>query len=407
VSLHLEEARSFLEQRSAASSKKTWRHIVAVHTISNAAVTVNAMRLAEDFLLTRESMRTMLRHLDDDGVLYMTRPAGQIDLLADLARDALINDGIAVAAVDGHLAELVRDVDDPFFRGLLVSRTPLDRTHLTAPQGFRWRAPPTPTDERLPTDERPFFHRQSNLVDDDQDARLRIEGPALAERAVMWVGLLSVLLSAVVVVLPLWWRQRATATTTSNEPPPSPRHMVIAGLLGLGFMCLELSMAQRMTLVCGRPAVAFAAVVGGMLLGAGVTGLAVSRAQRVVSLTTALTLSTIGALASLAAPAVLEALGILTWEPIARAAAVAVVAAVLSAPLGLGFPGLVSSAARGAPSSGPWLYGLNATTSVGAAALHAWLAPVVGLPGATLFAAACYGLAAAIARHLPQGDVAP
>jgi hypothetical protein len=59
------------------------------------------------------------------------------------------------------------------------------------------------------------------------------------------------------------------------------------------------------------------------------------------------------------------------------------------------------------------LYGLNATTSVGAAALHAWLAPVVGLPGTTLFAAACYGVAAFAAWRAPQptraalhGDVA-
>jgi hypothetical protein len=413
VSLHLEEARSFLEQQQArgvaSSSMRRWRHIVAVHTISNAAVTVNAMRLAEDFLLTRESMRTMLKHLDDDGVLYMTRPAGQIDLLADLARDALTAEGIANA--DEHLAELVRDVDDPFFRGLLVSRTPLDRTALAAPTAFHWRAPPAPTHERLPTDERPFFHRQSNVIDDDADARLQIEGPALAERAVLWVGLLSVVLSAAVIVLPLWWRRRRSAAFA--EPAPSPRHMLIAALLGVGFMCLELSLAQRMTLLCGRPAVAFAAVVGGMLLGAGVTGLLVSRTQRQVSLMAALLLSTIGAAASLVAPSMLEAVGILTWASAARAVAVAVVAAVLSAPLGLGFPGLVASASRLSPSAGPWLYGLNATTSVGAAALHAWLAPGVGLPGTTLFAAACYGVAAFVAWRAPQatpdavqGDVA-
>ena len=397
VHLHLEEARSFLEQQQRRADDvdgpRRWRHIVAVHTISNAAVTVNAMRLAEDFLLTRESMHTLLRHLDDDGVLYMTRPAGQLDLLADLARDALRDVGII--DVEAHLAQLVRDVDDPFFRGLLVSREVLDRQTLTAPPGHQWKMAPPPTDERLPTDERPFFHRQSDAVDADENARLRIEGPALAERAVIQVGGLSVVLSIIVVVLPLAWRRRGSRELV-RDVAPTAAHLVIAALLGLGFMCLELSLAQRLTLLCGRPAVAFAAVVGGMLLGAGLAGLFVARGRHHVSLTTALAWSTAGALVSIAVPGVLDAVGVLTWSSPARAITAAAVSAVVSAPLGLGFPGLVAAASRRAPTSGPWLYGLNATMSVGAAALHAGLAPVVGLLGTTVIAAACYGTAALI-----------
>ena len=401
VTTHLEEARSFLEQQQRRDGDtdvpRRWRHIIAVHTISNAAVTVNAMRLAEDFLLTRESMQTLLRHLDDDGVLYMTRPAGQIDLLADLARDALRESGII--DVDAHLVQLVRNVRDPFFRGLLVSRRVLDSATLAAPLGHHWTPPPPPTTEVLPTDERPFFHRQSDAVDDDENARLQIEGPALAERAVLQVGILSVVLSVFVVVVPLLWRRRKhaiTAIEAVDEAAPAPAHLVIAGLLGLAFMCLELSLAQRLTLICGRPAVAFAAVVGGMLLGGGIAGLVAASRGRLVSLTTALTLSTAGALASLFAPALLDAMGVLTWSGTTRAAAAAIIAALLSAPLGLCFPGLVARSSQTAPTSAPWLYGLNATTSVGAAALHAGLAPVVGLLGTTLLAAGCYGLAAAI-----------
>ena len=311
VFTHLEEARSYLEQQrrrdDGVAGPRRWRHIVAVHTISNAAVTVNAMRLAEDFLLTRESMHTLLRHLDDDGVLYMTRPAGQIDLLADLAREALQSAG--VTDVETQIAQLVRDVDDPFFRGLLVSRTVLDRDSLPAPPGHHWKAAPAPTHERLPTDERPFFHRQSDAVDDDENARLRIEGPALAERAVLQVGGLSVLLSIVVVVLPLLWRRRGVPAV--RDVSPAAAHLAIAALLGVGFMCLELSLAQRLTLLCGRPAVAFAAVVGGMLLGAGLAGLYVARGRQ-VSLTAALVWSTIGALLSVAAPGLLDAAGVLT-----------------------------------------------------------------------------------------------
>ena len=407
VTTHLEEARSFLEQQDRrardAGTTKHWRHIIAVHTISNAAVTVNAMRLAEDFLLTRESMRLFLSHLDDDGVLYMTRPAGQMGLLADLARDAMTSLHIGAGHVNDHLAVLERQPADPFFRGLLVSRAAIAIETLDAPAGFVWRHPPPATGERLPTDERPFFHRQSDDIDAHHDARLRIEGPALAESAVVQVGALSVGLSVLVIVLPLWLRRRASAMALTAgtakrvaERPPALEHLLVAALLGLGFMCLELSLAQRMTLLCGRPAVAFAAVVGGMLLGAGLCGFAVARSGRTVRLEVALGLSAVGAVVSMVAPQILDSVGVLTLSSFARAAVAAAASAVLASPLGLGFPGLVADASRRSPSAAPWLFGLNATVSVGAAALHAGLAPAVGLMGTTIVAAACYALGAVV-----------
>jgi hypothetical protein len=419
VTTHLEEARSFLEQHDrrhfgSDGKPKRWRHIIAVHTISNAAVTVNAMRLAEDFLLTRESMHSFMSHLADDGVLYMTRPAGQIGLLADLARDALVNEGIPAGDVDAHIAVLAREPADPFFRGLLVSRVPLNRDVLEAPIRHAWSPPPTPTGDVLPTDERPFFHRQSDEVGQDASARLRIEGPALAERAVGWVGGLSVGLSLAVIVLPLLFRRRdpiiiakSVGAARAAERPPAFAHLAVAALLGIGFMSLELSLAQRLTLLCGRPAVAFAAVVGGMLLGAGLCGLLVSKTGWQVSLSRALGLSAVGAVLSIFAPQALDAAGVLTLSPFARAAVAAGVSAILAAPLGLGFPGLVADASARSPSAAPWLYGLNATVSVGAAALHAGIAPAVGLMGTTILAAGCYALGAAIITvHERRGAVA-
>ncbi len=414
VRAHLEEARSFLEQqrRQSGDAPRRWSHIIAAHTISNAAVTVNAMRLAEDFLLTRESMRTFVEHLDDDGVLFMSRPAGQIDLLADLARDGLIAAGVGAVDVDQHLAMLVRNEPDPFFRGLLVSRRALERSALVAPVETTWHEPPPPTGERLPTDERPFFHRQSKDDPHQHDPRLRIEGRALAESAVGWVGGLSVALSLAVIVVPLWFRRRSPLFTAQSvgaarapERAPSTSHLAIAALLGLGFMCLELSLAQRLTLLCGRPAVAFAAVVGGMLLGAGLCGLGAAHWKRSVPLHVALALSAAGATLSIGAPQALDALGVLTLSSAGRAVVAALVSAVLAAPLGLGFPSLVAESTMRAPSAAPWLYGLNATVSVGAAALHAGLAPTVGLMGTTIVAAGCYAIGAGLAAR-SRGGVA-
>ena len=174
-------------------------------------------------------------------------------------------------------------------------------------------------------------------------------------------------------------------------------HLAIAILLGVGFMVLELSLAQRLTLLCGRPAVAFAAVIGGMLLGAGGVGLLVASRNLHVSLPAALGLSAAGCLVSVVVPDLLELFGVLALPSGLRAVVVALAAALCASPLGLGFPGLVEAAAPRAPSSAPWLYGLNATVSVGAAALHAGLAPTFGLMGTSLLAAGCYAVAAVFA----------
>ena len=128
----------------------------------------------------------------------------------------------------------------------------------------------------------------------------------------------------------------------------------------------------------------------------GVCGLVVAKTGQQVSLSKALGLSALGAVLSIFAPQVLDAIGVLTLSPFARAAVAALVSAVLAAPLGLGFPGLVAAASLRSPSAAPWLYGLNATVSVGAAALHAGIAPSVGLMGTTIIAAGCYALGAAI-----------
>lgn len=394
VKMHHAEARSFLERQKAR-----WRHIVAVHTISNTAVAASAMQLAEDFLLTVESFEALVGHLTDDGVLYVTRPKAQIALLADVARAALISSGKNPWDVDKHLVLVKPTRPDPFFRGLLIFREPVDDSLrsglIAAPAGLTFAPPPPATTHALPTDARPFFHRLSEDVDRDARARLQIEGPRIAERAVLWVGALSLLAAILAIAVPLWARRGP-----QSLPRPAPAHLAIAALLGVGFMVLELALAQRLTLICGTPATAFAAVVGGMLLGGGVAGLAV--AKRPPRLWMALVLAVLGCLCALVLPPVFRGVGVLALPEVWRATLVALGAAVCAAPLGLVFPALVQASAKNVPASAPWLFAVNASASVGAAALHAAVAPTVGLWGTTLLAAVCYAVAFILVKAAPK-----
>lgn len=395
VDLHLEEARAFLERRP---EDRTYGHVVASHTITNAAFASSAMRLAEDFLLTREALETMLAHLAPRGVLYLTRPRQQIGLLADLARAALRGRGVPGDEVDAHLA-LVTRPEDPFFAGLLVFEDAAyprgtSRRGLALPGGFRAEPPPAPTGRALPTDDRPFFHRGA----DDETrggVRLAIEGPRLAERSLRIVGLLATALALVVVVLPLRLRREVVG------PPPRPAALAVAALLGLAFMILELSLVQRSTLHAGRPVIAFAAVVGGMLLGAG--GVALVTPSRRVTLVGALAACLGGVAVAAALPGALDALGVLAWAPGPRFAGLAAAAALAASPLGLAFPALVRDAG-GVRGAAPWLFAVNSTTSVAATALHGALAPAVGTSGATWVAGGGYAAALALAAWMRRAQ---
>jgi hypothetical protein len=376
VRLHHAEARAFVE-----ASDTRFDHIVAIHTITNAALSTGAMRLVEDFLLTRESLRTLFEHLTDDGVLYMTRPASQIPLLVDVARAALVDAHVPADQTDAHLVVMTAEPLDPFFGGLLVFRGPAPET-LRLPRGAVRSELPLASSPTVPTDDRPFFHRLSAVVDDRMDARLRIEGPALAERAVALVALLATLLAALVIVLPMRGRRAGTVTLPLRD-------IAIAAAIGIGFLVVELSLAQRLTLSLGTPLRAFTVVTAAMLVGAGGGALALGRRFPDARITFALAIA--GSVSMVMLPTLLPGLGRLS--PIMTALLVFVATAIASAPLGLPFPALVS---RAPVFTAPWLYATSAVFSVLSSALFALLAPRVGLTS-TGFIGVCFYVLAFIA----------
>jgi hypothetical protein len=400
VAVHHDEARAFLARDPVVrEGGRHWRHIVAVHTITNAAFTTHALRLVEDFLLTREALHAMLAHVDDDGVLFLTRPANQLPLLADLARGAVVAEDLAAndADVDRFLAVLEPEDDDPFFRGLLVARRPLERDWLPAPAGHRWSSPPVRTGAALPDDDRPFFHRIADDVDVTEQARLRIEGRHLADRAVLAVGVLATATALLGVLLPFAIRRRRERRAVGMRGV----WVLCAVLLGLSFLFVELSLAQRLTLTVGRPAVAFAVVVGGLLLGAGGTGLVAARRRRRLGLAAALAAALAGVGTSLVAATVLSSPDVLALPAGTRMALVVVACTAVGGPLGLCFPALLEAAGAGDPhttaAAVPWLSAVNSIAGVAASALHAAAAPLIGLQGTTLVALAGYGLALLLA----------
>jgi len=196
----------------------------------------------------------------------------------------------------------------------------------------------------------------------------------------------------------------------------SPRGFLVASLIGAGFLMAQTGLLARAQFLVGYPALAAAAVIGGMLTAAGLASVTLGGCG------TPATRLRAGGLAVAAAAAVAA-----LWWP--RDAAhgfdtaglvllVTLMAALVGAPAGVAFPAGLQAFARGEAAA--VFYGANAVAAVAGASAAGLLAPVLGLSALLAGAAGLYAAAAALAggpraprldavapglrRHVP-GDV--
>ncbi|MEZ4451619.1 MAG: hypothetical protein R3B09_19260 [Nannocystaceae bacterium] len=83
VRLITEDARAFLRR-----DRGRYDVILAVHTVSNAALAAGALALTEDALFTREALDDWLDHLAEGGTILITRPATHLPRLCVTLREA-------------------------------------------------------------------------------------------------------------------------------------------------------------------------------------------------------------------------------------------------------------------------------------------------------------------------------
>ncbi len=173
------------------------------------------------------------------------------------------------------------------------------------------------------------------------------------------------------------------------------RVLVYFGLLGLGFLAVEIPLLQRFILFLGHPTTAFAAVVASLLLFSGIGSLLARRVPlrgvlAALLVIVLLTAAAVGPLfdALLGAPLVLRLLAtVLSLAP-------------LGLLLGMPFPLGLAWLERDAPDLVPWAWAVNGSASVVssvAVALGALSAGFTAVLAAAVVAYALAGLAAASA----------
>jgi hypothetical protein len=430
-----EEGRSYVRR-----SHDRYDAIISRHTISNAAIASGALSLAENYVLTREAFEDYLVHLEDDGVLYFTRPESQIARLFSTAREVLRQRGVPDISAQVFAYRLVPlsgpSVARPaFVSGFLLKKSPWTQAELDgirallmsgqtrttrvdvlyAPDdphpGSIYQAIATATDLAAiyaanatllapATDDRPFFNqhlkwssiRWSTVSDIFQQGRMGRS--ALEDRPVAEVTLLVLLvqvtiIAAVLILLPLLWWSREGITI-----PGRWSCLVYFAALGFGFILIEIAMLQRFTLFLGQPVYTLAAILASLLLFTGVGSALAERLTRNPSqalLRTIPFLLLMLLLTALVSPIVFRSALALTL-PWRIAIAVAMVAP-LGVVLGVPFPLGLRMAAQKSQALVPWAWGINGFFTVLGSICALILGMALGFRMVLAIAGACYILA--------------
>ena len=418
-------------------------HLSMVDT--SAATAAGAYSLTENSLHTAEAFSDYLDHLAKDGLLSVssvTMPglAGGAGLAA-LARRAVEERGgdpaaqIAVigtrwigrpgctlhnvivkptpfdaadlAAIREGAAALEFDVayapGDPAPRDSLIARVIGARDGAALAEVFAG----SPLDVSPATDDRPFFFYQNRLSDLSellsQSRPAYLFGNGLFVLAK--VALVALVLVAVFLVAPFALARRQLGAGGGR----AAFDLAYVSCLGLGFMCVEIALIQKMTLFLGRPTYTLAVVLLVLLLG-GALGSRLSgrlecgsRIGRLRIAVASLVVAILALWVSGAGDSLLA--GASSLDAPWRVAIAAGLLAPLGVLLGMPYPAGLAAISRRAPTRTPWLWGLNSATSVLGSVTAILIAIHVGLRAALVVGAVMYVIVFALSgRVLSRPD---
>jgi hypothetical protein len=422
VTVEATEPRAYVE--------RTGRHFDIVHLVLSSSyrpVFSGAYSLAEDYGLTIEAIDAYLDRLRPGGILAVSRwiqtPPSEtmrvVALAGEAARRNNLDPAATVVVLRGYATGLVLlrpsgfgDTDlavvESFAAGqrfdivaapglaaadanlfnLLPTDPyyPLARALLSDDPSGAYRS--ADFDLTPPTDDHPFFGHffRWNQASEVLDSLGRTWQPFGGAGYFVLVALLglSVAGALALIAAPL-------AVARIGRRPDRKGHRAWTlgyfGLLGIGFLLVEIPLIQRFILMMGSPTAALAVVLFALLVASGAGSLA---SRRVPWRGTAMLLT----IMVIASPFVLDAvdgpiLGTPFWV---RVAAGALLLAPLGFAMGVMFPRGLARLEEAAPRLVPWAWAINGTMSVISASAAALLALTFGFRWVLWAGALCYTL---------------
>jgi hypothetical protein len=435
VTLLNAEGRSFLES-SPDRYDLVWFVAPDSYAAMNAA-TSGAFVLAESYLYTVEMLETALTHLTPDGIVCAQ--FGEIDFegqpnrttrYAATAREALRRLGIGdparhllIASVPSfgsmrastvivRLAPLSAEEVERFRRAITgVEGARLDFAWTDPPDGQPFDAVLTVPDLALPQwyaghrflvnpieDDSPFFWHFVSFRHALFDTHGNVE-EGFGERVLVVLIAVGTVLGAAFLLLPL-----VAIRATWRTIPHKAATAVYFAALGFGFMFIEVSLIQRLTLFLGYPTHSLTVTLFALLLSTGVGSLLSERAMRawpraVVAYGAGL-LVLVGFYATTLTPIVRAGIG---WPFELRVATTVLLLAPLGLCLGAFMP-LGLHAAAGVTGAREafvaWAWAVNGFCSVVSSVLATVLSMTIGFDQVMLCGAGLYVVGIAALRRL-------
>jgi len=412
VNVVVDDGRSFIRRSGQrydviqASLVDTW-----------AATAAGAYTLTENTLYTREAFEDYYDHLTERGLLTITRWVFDGLRLVSLAQAACETRGCSAAT---QMAIVQQDRVATFlFKKTPFSPEDVERLRSTSARlGFTVLYAPGQTaadndyaklilapdrqafydsyhhDVSPTTDNRPFFFHTTKIRDQFQTAfgRSMLFGNGLS--ALMTLMAISATFVALFVVVPLW------LSGSELRGSPWPRWLGYFGLLGAGFMLIEVALLQRFVLLLGHPVYSLTVTLFSVLLGTGVGSLVSQRIsdEKLPGRIQLVLLGIVG----------VAILGIVALPPIIRSAITAshsariALTVLLIAPagvlMGMPLPAGIRMMTAKYSALVPWAWGMNGALSVIGATLAVFIAMNWGF-SLTLTAGAALYFAAAVLLH--------
>jgi spermidine synthase len=435
IELVHDEARSFM-----AREKRLFTVITMSLIDTWASTGAGAYSLSENGLYTREAWQLFLRRLTPDGLFtvsrwYLVNSPGETARMLGLAMDTLWEEGVKNPRE--HLALLQSD----HVATLLVSKQPftpadIDRLQEEAVRmGLNMmltprKVPGHPLLKQLveqpsraalqywasfqqldltpPTDARPFFfsmlkpHTWLKQRDQVDQMDLSFLGNLQATQTLVYATLVSVLLTLLTVIAPMAARGRDFPALGAANIAAAAGYFAT---IGLGFMYVEMGLLSRLNVFLGRPTLALAVLLAGMISFTGVGSMLSARRWfdrgRMAVLYPLIPAALIVASAGLL-PVAMHAFE--SSDTLTRVAVSLALIAPTALGLGLGFPlglrlcermelrvlGPEAQALQHGATLGPWLWGINGACGVCASGLALGTSMVFGIDVTLLIGAGCY-----------------
>lgn len=302
VEIITDDARSVLKRR-----KEIFDVIISAHTISASAVSSGAMSMVENFIMTKEAVKDYLKHLDDEGVLYISRPESQLPKLITTLKQAgkeigIKNDefnyvvfkrpasdfevsnsylaGVVYKKNGFDVLDMVEMRNEASSLGLDIEYDPLTiqenvyKTLVTS-KNIELDIAKNPSLYSPATDDKPFFDDNYSFTDvnwqtmkdvfsQDDKAILALKSKPVAQVTLVTMLIQILLVSFVLLIIP------SIFIKGDEKHKVDKKFLMFFAFIGLGYISIQIALIQKFTLFLGQPVYTMLTVISTMLIFSGI-----------------------------------------------------------------------------------------------------------------------------------------